>query len=195
MSNTRRLFEPLSFAIFLLYCSVSTYGKPVDEISIIKKRSVSEHQFMHDKSRAIQELQRRIWLHNVMGELHTAEGRRMTQSQPSRNPKHPATWPDSPDLAVLLIKLEANNNSNNEGTKTPLEQVQETNKPGPFKYQNAKKNGKRKKQGKNNKRKAHRGREEKGSRHARSAGSEVGDLGSGFDSEPLPTAACGRLWH
>ncbi|XP_067906715.1 parathyroid hormone-related protein-like [Heterodontus francisci] len=194
MANTRRLFDQLSFAIFLLCCSMPTYGKPVDEISIIQKRSVSEHQFMHDKSRSIQELQRRIWLHNVMGELHTAEGRGMAHSQPSRNPKHPATWPDSGDLAVLLIKLAANS-SNNEGTKTPLEQLQETNKPGPFKYQNAKKNGKRKKQGKNNKRKAQRGREEKSRRHTRSAGSEVRDPGSGSDSEPLPTAAYGRLWH
>uniref|UniRef100_UPI00398F6D55 parathyroid hormone-related protein-like n=1 Tax=Pristiophorus japonicus TaxID=55135 RepID=UPI00398F6D55 len=193
MSNTRRLFQQLSFAIFLLCCSMPTHGKPVDEISI-KKRSVSEHQFMHDKSRSIQELQRRIWLHNVMGELHTAEGRALAQTQPARNPKHPATWPDSPDLAVLLIKLAANN-SNNEGTKTPLEQVQETNKPGPFKYQNAKKNGKRKKQGKSSKRKAQRSREEKSRRHARSVGSEVRDPGSGSVSESLLTAAYGRLWH
>ncbi|XP_051886518.1 parathyroid hormone-related protein-like [Pristis pectinata] len=194
MSNTRRLFQHLSFAIFLLCCSMATYGKPVDEISNIKKRSVSEHQFMHDKSRSIQELQRRIWLNNVMGELHTAEGRGLAQSQPPRNPKHPATWPDTPDLAELLIKLAANN-SNDEGTKTPLEQLQETNKPGALKYQNAKKNGKRKKQGKNSRRKAQRGREEKNRRHARSAASEVRDPSSGPGSKPLLTAVFGRLWH
>ncbi|XP_078077298.1 parathyroid hormone-related protein-like [Mustelus asterias] len=193
MSKTKRLFEQLSFAIFLLCCSTPTYGKPVDEVSTIKKRSVSEHQFMHDKSRAIQELQRRIWLHNVMGELHTAEGRRMTQSQPPRHPKQPATWPESPDLAVLLIKLEGGSDS--EGTRTPLEQTQETHKPAPFKYQNAKKNSKRKKPGKNSKRKAQRSREEKGRRHARSAASQVRDPGSASHSEPLPTAASGRLWN
>ncbi|XP_048405185.1 parathyroid hormone-related protein-like [Stegostoma tigrinum] len=196
MSNTSRLFEQLSFAIFILCCSLPIFGKPVDEISIIKKRSVSEHQFMHDKSRSIQELQRRIWLHNVMGELHTAEGRGMTQPQTPRNPKHPATWPDSADLAVLLIKLAANNNSNNnEGTRTPLEQIQDTNKPGPFKYQNSKKNGKKKKQGKNNKRKAHRGREEKSRRQARSVNSEIGDPNISSDSVPLPTATSGRFWQ
>ncbi|XP_072408210.1 parathyroid hormone-related protein-like [Chiloscyllium punctatum] len=197
MSNTSRLFEQLSFAIFILCCSLSIFGKPVEEVSIMKKRSVSEHQFMHDKSRSIQELQRRIWLHNVMGELHTAEGRGMTQSQsPPRNPKHPVTWPDSADLAVLLIKLAANNNSNNnEGTRTPLEQIQDTNKPGPFKFQNSRKNGKRKKQGKNNKRKAHRGREVNSRRQTRSVDSEIGDPSLASEAEPLATAASGRLWY
>ncbi|XP_059834207.1 parathyroid hormone-related protein-like isoform X1 [Hypanus sabinus] len=190
MSNTRRFFQGLNFAIFILCYSMATYGKPVDDISNIKKRSVSEHQFMHDKSRSIQELQRRIWLNNVMGELHTAEGRGLTQPQPPSSPKHPATWPDSPDLAALLIKLA----SNNEGTKTPAEQLQET-KPGALKYQNAKKTGKKKKQGKNNRRKAQKGRQEKSRRHARSAGSEVRDPGIGLGSNPLLNAVYGRLWH
>ncbi|XP_069759884.1 parathyroid hormone-related protein-like isoform X2 [Narcine bancroftii] len=194
MSNVRRLFQHLSFAIFLLCSSMATYGKQMDENSNIKKRSVSEHQFMHDKSRSIQELQRRIWLNSVMGELHTAEGRRLARPQPPRSPKRPASWPNAPDVSVLLIKLAANN-SHNEGAKTPQEQLQETNKPGGLKYQNTKKNGKRKKQGKNSKRKPQRGRAGKSRRPARSSGSEVKDPGRGHDSKPLLSAASGQLWQ
>ncbi|KAJ1139494.1 hypothetical protein NDU88_005865 [Pleurodeles waltl] len=39
------------------------------------RRAVTEHQFMHDKGKAIQGLKRLIWLHSAMGGVHTASGR------------------------------------------------------------------------------------------------------------------------
>ncbi|GCB72213.1 hypothetical protein scyTo_0009061 [Scyliorhinus torazame] len=91
MWSSRRWFRQLNWAILLFCCSVPANSKPLDGLSTIQKRSVSEHQFMHDRSRAMQELQRRIWLHNVIGELHTAEGGRAARQR--------AAGRDSPELA------------------------------------------------------------------------------------------------
>ncbi|XP_007903315.1 parathyroid hormone-related protein [Callorhinchus milii] len=190
MPNTRRRFQQLSFAMFLL-CSMPANGKPVDGDSDIRKRSVSEHQFMHDKGRSMQEFQRRIWLHNVMGELHTAENRDMAHSHPSRNTKPPASWPDPPDLSKLLLIRTA---PNNEGTRTPLQQMQETDKPGPLRYQNSKKNGKKKKkrqQVRNGKRRAQKA-QEKNKRNARSAGPQRRDPNSGPHLHSLLISTSGQ---
>ncbi|CAL8340838.1 unnamed protein product [Lota lota] len=39
------------------------------------RRSVTEHQLMHDRSRSIQSLRRLIWLSSAMEGLHTAQAR------------------------------------------------------------------------------------------------------------------------
>ncbi|XP_061869793.1 parathyroid hormone 4-like [Colius striatus] len=56
------------------------------------KRAVTEHQLMHDKGRAVQGLKRLMWLHNALGNVHTASSRdislsnAMWDSQKSQNP-------------------------------------------------------------------------------------------------------------
>lgn len=44
------------------------------------KRAVTEHQFMHDKGKAIQGLKRLIWLHSAMGGVHTANARDLSRA-------------------------------------------------------------------------------------------------------------------
>ncbi|NXX24402.1 PTH4 protein, partial [Nicator chloris] len=39
------------------------------------RRAVTEHQLMHDKGRAVQGLQRLLWLHHALGAVHTASSR------------------------------------------------------------------------------------------------------------------------
>ncbi|NWU90036.1 PTH4 protein, partial [Upupa epops] len=39
------------------------------------RRAVTEHQLMHDKGRAFQGLKRLMWLHNALGNVHTASSR------------------------------------------------------------------------------------------------------------------------
>ncbi|XP_078273576.1 parathyroid hormone-related protein-like [Rhinoraja longicauda] len=172
MTNSGDIFRHLTIALLVLCSSMTTHGNPVDGGSI-KKRSVSEHQFMHDKGRSIQELQRRIWLNNVMGELHTADSREVAE-----RPLRP--WPDRPAVSLLVIKVAANDSNKAAG--------REENKPGAAKHQNAKKNGRRKKQGKNSKRKAQRGREES-RRHVRSSSSRSRDPLPGPRDRPKPLSA------
>ncbi|XP_038636801.1 parathyroid hormone-related protein-like isoform X2 [Scyliorhinus canicula] len=187
MWNSRRWFQQLNWAILLFCCSVPANGKPLHGVATIQKRSVSEHQFMHDRSRAMQELQRRLWLHNVMGELHTAEGGRTARQR--------AAGRDSPELAVLLLGLEASS-SPQQGSGTLLEQDQDTSNPAASKQHSARRNGRRRKAGRSSRRRAHRAREERSSRRdTRSAVSEVRDPGSRADPLPIPTAHRGRLWH
>ncbi|NXX82015.1 PTH4 protein, partial [Urocolius indicus] len=56
------------------------------------RRAVTEHQLMHDKGRAVQGLKRLMWLHNALGNVHTASSRdislsnAMWDSQKSQNP-------------------------------------------------------------------------------------------------------------
>ncbi|XP_044049341.1 parathyroid hormone-like hormone b [Siniperca chuatsi] len=62
-----------SLAVFLLCSPVTLDGKPVDALSNRTRRSVSHAQLMHDKGRSLQEFKRRMWLHELLEKVHTAE--------------------------------------------------------------------------------------------------------------------------
>ncbi|XP_042197966.1 parathyroid hormone 4 [Callorhinchus milii] len=51
----------LRFAAILLLCSSVTAQNPLE-----MKRTVTEHQLMHDKGRAREGLKRLLWLHGAM---------------------------------------------------------------------------------------------------------------------------------
>ncbi|KAK2859241.1 hypothetical protein Q5P01_003861 [Channa striata] len=61
------------FALFLLCSPVPHYGRPIDALSSRIKRSVTHAQLMHDKGRTLQEFKRRMWLQELLDEVHTAE--------------------------------------------------------------------------------------------------------------------------
>lgn len=42
-------------------------------MSAVRRRSVSHVQLMHDKSRSMQEYRRTMWLHELVGEVNTAD--------------------------------------------------------------------------------------------------------------------------
>ncbi|XP_063761879.1 parathyroid hormone-like hormone a [Eleginops maclovinus] len=67
-------------ALFLL-CSPG-HGRPIDAVSSRIKRSVSHAQLMHDKGRTLQDFKRRMWLQELLDEVHTAE----TRDLPPRPP-------------------------------------------------------------------------------------------------------------
>ncbi|KAG8438465.1 hypothetical protein GDO86_004872 [Hymenochirus boettgeri] len=69
----RTLFPHCSLAVFILSCSLPTHGRPTHGINSRVRRAVSEHQLLHDKGRALQELRRRIFLQNLIGGVNTAE--------------------------------------------------------------------------------------------------------------------------
>ncbi|XP_054476729.1 parathyroid hormone-related protein-like [Anoplopoma fimbria] len=64
-----------SLAVFLLCSPVTLDGKPVSALSSRPKRSVSHAQLMHDKGRSLQEFKRRMWLQELLEEVHTADER------------------------------------------------------------------------------------------------------------------------
>ncbi|XP_055506869.1 parathyroid hormone-like hormone a [Leucoraja erinacea] len=158
MEKSGNICQHLAIAIFLLCSSTATHGKPVDGINI-KKRSVTEHQFMNDKARTIHALRRRIWLNNVMGEINTAGSLEVAERP----------LPGSASETVLLINV-GPRNSTNAVTRT---ERREEDKPGAHRHQNARKNGRRKKQGNNSSRRAQKGRVQN-RRRARSPGSQPG---------------------
>ncbi|XP_066559155.1 parathyroid hormone 4 isoform X2 [Amia ocellicauda] len=51
-----------------------------------ERRSVTEHQYLHDRGRAAQSLKRLMWLSGAMGALHTASPRDL---QDPREPSDP----------------------------------------------------------------------------------------------------------
>ncbi|XP_061678048.1 parathyroid hormone-related protein-like [Syngnathoides biaculeatus] len=65
------LFHQWTLAVFLL-CSPMA---PADALSSRMRRSVSHAQLMHDKGRSMQELKRRLWLQELLEEVHTADER------------------------------------------------------------------------------------------------------------------------
>ncbi|XP_033933212.1 parathyroid hormone-related protein-like [Pseudochaenichthys georgianus] len=54
---------------------LSGHRTPIDAVSSRIKRSVSHAQLMHDKGRSLQDLKRRMWLQELLDEVHTAETR------------------------------------------------------------------------------------------------------------------------
>ncbi|TNN00327.1 parathyroid hormone-related protein [Takifugu rubripes] len=129
-----------SLAVFLLCSPVTLDGKPVDAVSSRMRRSVSHAQLMHDKGRSLQEFRRRMWLHKLLEEVHTAneeappvQSRTQTQtfSGNSLHEKPPGATKNLPDRFSL----------DREGTNLP----QETNKALAYKDQPLKLATKRKK--------------------------------------------------
>ncbi|XP_051776694.1 parathyroid hormone-related protein-like [Erpetoichthys calabaricus] len=171
MLCTGRIFQQWNFAVFLLCCSIPTYGQTLDAVNIRLRRAVSEHQLLHDKSRSFQELQRRIWLRNLLDEVHTAE----IQDLPSRttNPKPAGSTKNYPIGLVV----------DEEGTYLP----QETNIPQIYKDQTIKVNGKKKKKSRSGKRRE----SEKKKRRARSV--NICENGSQIDGERFPYASMEKL--
>lgn len=105
-----------------------------------RRRSVSHAQLMHDKGRSLQEFRRRMWLHELLEEVHTAneetppvQSRTGTQtfSGNSLHEKPPGATKNLPDKFIL----------EREGTNLP----QETNKALAYKDQPLKLATKRKK--------------------------------------------------
>ncbi|XP_060925316.1 parathyroid hormone-like hormone a [Limanda limanda] len=75
MFCSRKLLQQWCFALFLLCSPVPHFGRPIDALSSRMKRSVTHAQLMHDKGRALQDFKRRMWLQELLDEVHTAEVR------------------------------------------------------------------------------------------------------------------------
>ncbi|XP_036374387.1 parathyroid hormone-related protein-like [Megalops cyprinoides] len=75
MSCSRRLIHWWSFAVFLLCAPAVHYGRHAEALSTRMKRTVTHAQLMHDRGRVLQDLKRRMWLQQLLEELHTAETR------------------------------------------------------------------------------------------------------------------------
>ncbi|XP_048863348.1 parathyroid hormone-related protein-like isoform X2 [Brienomyrus brachyistius] len=75
MFCSRRLLQQWSFAVFLLCSPVPYYGRHIDALTNRTRRSVSHAQLMHDKGRTLQDFKRRMWLQELLDEVHTAETR------------------------------------------------------------------------------------------------------------------------
>ncbi|XP_054876658.1 parathyroid hormone-like hormone a isoform X2 [Poeciliopsis prolifica] len=67
------LLQRWFFAVFLLCSPVPFAGRPVDTLSGRMRRSVTHTQLMHDKSRMLQDLRRRMFLQGILDAVHTAE--------------------------------------------------------------------------------------------------------------------------
>ncbi|KAM8981646.1 parathyroid hormone-related protein isoform X1 [Sarcophilus harrisii] len=156
----RKLFQQWSFAVFLLSYSVPACGRSVEGLSRRLKRAVSEHQFLHDKGKVIQDLRRRIFLQNLIEGINTAEIRATLEVSP--NPK-PAT--NTKNYPVRF-------GSEDEGRYL----TQETNKAQTYKEQPLRTSNKKKK-GKPGKRKE----QEKKKRRTRSTWLNSGVAGSGVE--------------
>ncbi|XP_056604757.1 parathyroid hormone-like hormone a [Triplophysa dalaica] len=187
MLCSRRVLQQWIFALFLLCSPVPHHGRPVDALSSRMRRSVTHAQLMHDKGRTLQELKRRLWLQELLHEVHTAEIREaQQQSGAGGGGGSPHTVAVPIDLGVAVgtgtVHPKPAGGTKNlpisfqledeEGTNLP----QETNKSQTYKDSPQKTNGKRKKKGRPGKRREG----EKRKRRARSLGpSPPEDMESG----------------
>ncbi|KAM8910578.1 parathyroid hormone-like hormone a isoform 1-T3 [Spinachia spinachia] len=71
MFSSRRLLQRWCFSVFLLCSPVPHFGRPNDALSRTR-RSVTHAQLMHDKGRTLQDFKRRMWLQELLDEVHTA---------------------------------------------------------------------------------------------------------------------------
>ncbi|XP_037315561.1 parathyroid hormone-like hormone a [Pungitius pungitius] len=71
MFSSRRLLQRWCFSVFLLCSPVPHFGRPIDAPSRTR-RSVTHAQLMHDKGRTLQDFKRRMWLQELLDEVHTA---------------------------------------------------------------------------------------------------------------------------
>ncbi|XP_037098800.1 parathyroid hormone-like hormone a isoform X3 [Syngnathus acus] len=68
----------LLLAAFLLCSPVAGRARPADART---RRSVTHAQLMHDKGRTLQDFKRRLWLQELLDEVHTAEIRQLPLSK------------------------------------------------------------------------------------------------------------------
>ncbi|KAK1152134.1 parathyroid hormone 4-like [Acipenser oxyrinchus oxyrinchus] len=73
------LSQRSSPALIVMVIALTAFAKSQE---VENKRAVTEHQFMHDKGRAMQSLKRLIWLSSAMGEVHTAGRRDISSADP-----------------------------------------------------------------------------------------------------------------
>ncbi|KAM4615163.1 parathyroid hormone-like hormone a isoform 1-T3 [Polymixia lowei] len=187
MFCSRRVLQQWCFALFLLCSPVPHYGRPIDALSNRMKRSVTHAQLMHDKGRTLQDFKRRMWLQELLDEVHTAEIRElpvrtgassgagvglpgvgMTINLSTTGSTLHSKPPGGTKNLPISFRLEEE-----EGTNLP----QETNKSQTYKDGVLKASSKKKKKGRSGKRREG----EKRKRRARSLGWLVGDEpGSGY---------------
>ncbi|XP_028981050.1 parathyroid hormone-like hormone a [Esox lucius] len=186
----RSVVRQWCFAVFLLCSPVPHDGRPIDALTSRMKRSVTHAQLMHDKGRVLQDFKRRMWLQELLEEVHTAEVRELPVrpavssgaglglpgvgvslglGTPNPHPKPPGGTKNLP----ITFRMEEE-----EGTNLP----QETNKSQTYGKDGALKDGGksgagRKKKGRNGKRREG----EKRKRRARSLERE--EPGSGYHLE------------
>ncbi|KAM3858829.1 parathyroid hormone-like hormone a [Diretmus argenteus] len=201
MFCSRRVLQQWCFAVFLLCSPVPHYGRPIDALSNRMKRSVTHAQLMHDKGRTLQDFKRRMWLQDLLDEVHTAEIRELPvrtgggsssgaggggggglpggaggvsiNLSTTGSTLH-SKPPGGTKNLPISFRLEEE-----EGTNLP----QETNKSQPYKDGVLKTSGKKKKKGRSGKRREG----EKRKRRARSLGWRPEDeSGSGFHLEWRP---------
>ncbi|XP_073721631.1 parathyroid hormone-like hormone a [Misgurnus anguillicaudatus] len=200
MLCSRRVLQQWLFALFLLCSPVPHHGRPVDALSSrMKKRSVTHAQLMHDKGRTLQEFKRRMWLQELLHEVHTAEIREVQQqrgaigSSGGGGSTLAVTMPIDAGMGVALGTDTVNPKpaggtknlpisfrlEDEEGTNLP----QETNKSQTYKESSLKAINKKKKKGRAGKRREG----EKRKRRARSLRrSPLEEFGSGFHLEWRP---------
>ncbi|NXN91512.1 PTH4 protein, partial [Rhinopomastus cyanomelas] len=65
----QRSLQPITLVAVLVFTCLATCQ------DMENRRAVTEHQLMHDKGRAFQGLKRLMWLHNALGNVHTASSR------------------------------------------------------------------------------------------------------------------------
>ncbi|XP_028810768.1 parathyroid hormone-like hormone a isoform X2 [Denticeps clupeoides] len=208
MFCSRRLLQQWCLAVFLLCSPVPHYGGPIDALSNRMKRSVTHAQLMHDKGRTLQDLRRRMWLHDLLDEVHTADIREL----PVRTGISSGAGVGLPVSGVgvgmsigmglstggiTLHPKPAGGTKNHpigfpiedeEGTNLP----QETNKSQVYKDGAPKAAGKKKKKGRSGKRRDG----EKRKRRARSlAWREAEELGSGYRLEWRPFIGLRGVLH
>ncbi|XP_036376407.1 parathyroid hormone-like hormone a [Megalops cyprinoides] len=194
----RRLFQQWSLAVFLLCSPVPHYGRPIDALSNRMKRSVTHAQLMHDKGRTLQDFKRRMWLQELLDEVHTAEARELPgRSGGSSGAVSSSSGVSSSSTGGISISSSSSSGGSTlhpkpagstknypigfrveeEGTYLP----QETNKSQTYKDQPLKVASKKKKKGRSGKRRE----SEKKKRRARSLGG-AWEHGSGLHPEWRP---------
>ncbi|XP_030006948.1 parathyroid hormone-like hormone a [Sphaeramia orbicularis] len=190
MFCSSRVLQQWCFALFLLCSPVPHYGRPIDALSNRIKRSVTHAQLMHDKGRTLQDFKRRMWLQELLDEVHTAEIRELpvpvrTTSGGGGSSGAGVGLPGV-GLGIHLSTTGSTLHSKPPGgTKNiltyPLEEEEGTNLPQETnKSQTYKAPGKKKKKGRSGKRREG----EKRKRRARSLGwGHEDEHGSGFHLE------------
>lgn len=205
MLCSRRDLQQWCFALFLLCSPVPcAYGRPLDALSGRIRRSVTHAQLMHDKGRTLQDFKRRLWLQELLDEVHTAEIRDLPIRTTSSGGSTSGAGGSLPGTA-LGINLSTTGSTlhskppggtknlplsfrldEEEGTNLP----QETNKSQT--YKDGKVTGKRKKKGRSGKRREG----EKRKRRARSLRWSSGeDQGSGLHLEWRSLLGLQRAMH
>ncbi|XP_060109925.1 parathyroid hormone-related protein [Heteronotia binoei] len=158
-----KLFRQWSFLIFMLSYGAPSSGRALEGNLRRTKRTVSEYQLLHDKSKTMQDIRRRNFLQTLIDGVNTADIRAMSEVSP--NPK-PSTIAKNYGIRIT---------SDDEGKNL----TQETNKVQTYKEQPLKTPGKKKK-GKAGKRKE----QEKKKRRIRSAWPSSRGSGSGMARIP-----------